>query len=142
MSAAAIAHAEGKLHTLLLEHRGAAVFERVKLYVAKFSNGKKLSEYVADPQTKDEDKLRVLNALVGILEMREFDRLPTVPAMNDGLKPTVDVVDEIPAPRNGEEHEHVEPDPVEQMRAIARKEARAELADVLEKVAKVLRETL
>lgn len=129
--------AQNKLHTLLLEHRDTVTMERVKLYVAKFSGGRKLSDYLADASVPDADKLKVVGALTAIVTQRDWSRLPEIPAMVE-VKPT-----------NGTAHEAVTDDEegddapltAEQVKEIARREARAELADVLERVAKVLRET-
>jgi len=144
-TATPLQRAEARLQTLLLEYRDTAILERVKLYVAKFSGGKKLSEYLSDPEILEADKLRILGSLTSIISSGDFSRLPELPGV-DGLKPHVVIIDEPPAPTNGVHQEAVEEDEPEepltmaQIRAIARREARAELADVLEKVAKVLRE--
>lgn len=126
------------LRTQMLEYLRTPIEERVNLYVAKFSGGKPLSEYVANAEVKDEDKLRVMGALSAIISSGDWSRLPEIDPIRGG--PNVAAEEDRLA--NGEAHEHVDEDPMAQMKAIARKEARAELADVLEKVAKVLRETL
>jgi len=151
----ALQTAEGRLHNLLLEHRGTPIFERVKLYVAKFAGGRKLSEYLADAAEKEEDKLRVVSTLVAILSAQDFSRLPELPVMENGNAPLTAreaPVDRLIAERQAmidanearisePPEDDTTPLTADEIRAIARKEARAELADVLERVAKVLRET-
>lgn len=136
-----IQRVEGRVQLLLLEHRNTPTFERVRLYVAKFSGGRKLSEWLADADVPENEKMRVMSSLEAILSAKDFGRLPELPI--GGTEPVLAVIDELPATKlNGDDHEDeftaLSPN---QIRAIARREARAELADVLEKVARVLRET-
>lgn len=125
--------AHRNLQSLLREYRGDAIHTRIDLYVAKFSGGKTLTDYLADTEVKDDQKIRLLQTLSAIITQCDWSRLPEIEKMATDRA-------------NGGSHPDIEPEDdtrfsAAQIKAIARLEARAELADVLERVAKVLRET-
>ena len=138
--------AEGKLTMLLLELRCTPEFERVKLYVEKFANGKKLSEYLRDESVPVKERAMLAESLTEILLKREYDRLPELPAASNGngggngngahkrtvAAPKVDV--------SANESEAPESPALDELRQMIREEVRREMAGMFEMIAKALRE--
>lgn len=126
-----IADAEAKLTLLLIEVRETPVAARVQAWTARMCGGKKISEYLHDEAIAVKDRVMVAKALVDILIQKEFSRLPVVEAPTPApvaVAETPDIMDDI------------SPAQLEVFRQIARSEARRALADVLESIARVLRE--
>lgn len=71
--------AEGKLTMLLGEIRGTPLADRVKLYVAKFTAGRPLAEYLHDYTVPLKERVSLAKALVEILLKQDYTRLPDVP---------------------------------------------------------------
>ncbi len=71
--------AEGKLTMLLGEIRGTPLADRVKLYVAKFTAGRALAEYLHDYTVPLKERVSLAKALVEILLKQDYTRLPDVP---------------------------------------------------------------
>lgn len=144
-----LAESEKKLTMLLLEIRGTATAERVKLYVAKMAGGKLLSEYLADASVPVKERSTLAESLVEILLTKEYARLPELPVARKvvpapfSMAAAERMVAALPDPRLPDVPEdHSPPDlpPPDELRAMIRAEARAQLASVLEMVAKALRE--
>ena len=137
-----LAEAERKLTMLLLEVRGSEIAERVRLYVAKFANGRNLSEHLRDESIPAKERAVLAERLIEILLTKDYGRLPEIPAApavkkgNAGgdsearaVAPTASdsaVSDDAPAP--------------DELREMIREEVRREMAGMLEMIARALRE--
>lgn len=164
MNNQALVAAEGKLTMLLLELRGTATLDRAKLYVAKMTGGRTLSEYLHADAVPIKERAALATTLIEILLTRAYDRLPELPPMENGnrvsrtpfgsdrvqpspasvrgVEPTAEISDD---DSDDEEDDDDEADELPLSRAeierMVRAQVRAELAGVLELVAKVLKET-
>lgn len=124
----AIAECESKLIALIGEAKQTpGLFERVELWVARMTSGKKLSAYLHDESIDGKDRVTVAKSLVQILLTQEHDRLPAV--------------GEPPVPVPAEKNAEAEAPAPDEIRAMIRREVRRELAATLETIAKILRET-
>lgn len=144
-----IAESESKLVLLLREVKGTPFFDRARLYIAKFSGGRPLSEWIHDDKVPARDRATVARTLVEILLTKQFERLPEV----EGETPAPPAPAEIPAARppapaatsapesDEDEVSDLSPAHQELVRKLARSEARKELANILETVVRVLRDT-
>lgn len=147
-----IAEAEGKLVSLLSEIRGTATFERVQLWIGKMAGGKKLTEYLKEPDRPDSEKLTVVRALVDILLEKNYARLPELTPMESANVATpargqvpaavasVRVIEPNDAPGEAEQPPAFTAAQMAAVRAMVRAEVRRELAQVLTTIAKVLSE--
>jgi hypothetical protein len=146
-----IAESESKLALLLREVKGTPVFERAKLYISKFSNGRPLSEWIHDDKVPVKERATVARTLVEILLTSQHDRLPTladvepgaVEAPKEQAAPAAPTPVATPAPapdQTEDELADLSPAQQELVRRIARSEARKELATLFDRIAKVLRE--
>lgn len=117
-----LAAAEGKLLLLMAEVRqDATLYARVQLWVGKFTGGRPLSDWLHDETVPLKERVMIARSLVDLLLAKHFDRLPSLPAGQEraGAKCRSP---ELPA----------------DMRAFVRAEVRKELADVFNRIAKVL----
>lgn len=73
--------AEGKLTVLLGEIRGTPLADRVKLYVAKFTAGRALADYLHDYAVPLKERVSLAKALVEILLKQDYTRLPDAPVV-------------------------------------------------------------
>lgn len=141
-----LAESERKLMLLLMEIRGTATAERVRLYVAKLAGGRKLSEYIADETVPVKERAGLASALIEILLKKDYSRLPELERMENGNSPapTASLVP-IEALRPIAPIETPEPDDEfptrEDIRELIRAEVRRELANIFDIAARVLRET-
>lgn len=131
-----IAEAEAKLCTLLHEVHNTDIFERARLYVAKFSNGRPLSEWIHDEKVPAKDRATVSRTLVEILLTKQYDRLP-LPAQET---PVESKATARPAPAVTPSEEPPAVLTADEIRALVHKEVQFQLAKVFETVARVLRE--
>lgn len=129
----ALAEAERKLTLLLLEVRGTATFEQVKLYVARFTNGRLLSDYLHDDNVAPKERAALATALIEILLTKDYSRLPALEPAKAPAEATSPAVpeaateDTVPA--------------LDEIRTMIRDEVRRELANIFDIAARVLRET-
>lgn len=132
-----VSKSEARLTELLLPLKGTPVFERVQLYVARFAGGRKLSEYLADKSVSRDAKDNLLDTLVAILDGNDLSRLPEIVAPAVVAKSaTVEPPSALSSAMAGDAPAFSLT--AAEVRAIAREEARAELADVLGKIGRVL----
>lgn len=157
-----ITEAESKLVLLLREVRNdkPAVFERVQLWIARMCSGKKLSDFLHEEKIQARDRLTVARSLVDILLTHQFDRLPELTPMENGNAPAPQASDippsalkpqppQVPAPASppqitadpaaSSDGEREMPAP-DELRAMIRREVRYQIADLFERMAKVLKE--
>lgn len=152
-----IAEAESKLVLLLREVKDTPVFDRAKLYVAKFSGGRALSDWIHDDSVPLKERATLAKALVEILLTKDYSRLPEVAEPAQQIPAAVPVVTPsqsqtpgqtaapaspppTPTPPASAEPERGEMPAPDELRAEIRRQVRHEFADLLERIAKVLRE--
>lgn len=143
---ASLTELEGKLTMLMLELRGTPTFERVKLYVLKMTGAKLLSEYLHDGAVLVKERAMLATTLIDILLTRDYSRLPELPAPS----PVIAVKEvetlggrgaESPAEEADEDDETEITMPRAEIERMIRAEVRRELGNVMELIAKVLKET-
>lgn len=131
-----IADAEKALSKLLRDVT-PEVFARVQAWTTKMTAGAKLSEFLYDDKLPVADRVMVARSLIDILEAKDYERLPVAekPAKRKAEP------DEVSAEsgKNGDEPESLPPS--EEQRSIVRQEVRLQLAIVMERIAKALRDS-
>lgn len=144
-----ITDAEQKLVVLIREIHNTPTMERVNLWIARMTKDRKLSEFIHDANVPAKDRVAVARSLVDILLTKQYDRLPELkPAETVTTPPTLKTPSPAPASstplastptaeRPAEPPEVPAPD---ELRAEIRRQVRHEFADLLERIAKVLRE--
>jgi hypothetical protein len=144
-----ITDAEQKLVVLIREIHNTPTMERVNLWIARMTKDRKLSEFIHDANVPPKDRVAVARSLVDILLTKQYERLPELKPMENANHPPASKTP-TPAPasspsiasvpsqeRTAEPPDMPAPD---ELRAEIRRQVRAEFADLLERIAKVLRE--
>lgn len=127
-----LAEAAGKLTVLLGEVRGdAAIYPRVLQWIAKFTGGRPISEWLADGKVDAKDRVMVARNLVDLLLAKDYSRLPLVPALE-----AIADAEAVKEFKSLNRFENDTPASRENIRKIVREE----LAALLTTIAKVLRE--
>ena len=122
-----IAACESKLLLLWDEVKDTPVGPRVQMWVERMCAGRKLSEFLRDTTLPVRERLTVAQRLTDILSGKNYDSLPRITIVSSPPKSPEMPPPPAPAP--------------DHLRAIIRQEVHQEMATLLEKIAKSLRES-